>query len=58
MTQFLLALTFILSGTTFILSGTTFITLSKLDNYKRYKTVGILLTIVGVVNLLIAIFNH
>lgn len=51
MTQFLLALTF-------ILSGTTFITLSKLDKYKRYKTVGILLTIVGVVNLLIAIFNH
>ncbi len=51
MTSFFLALTC-------LFSGTTFITLSKRDNSKRYQTAGILLTIAGVVNLLIALFNH
>ncbi|AIS74068.1 hypothetical protein [Leuconostoc phage LLC-1] len=51
MTSFFLALTF-------LFSGTSFITLSKRDNNKQYQTAGILLTIAGVVNLLIALFNH
>jgi len=51
MTPFFVALTF-------LFSGTTFITLSKRDNNKRYQTAGILLTIAGAINLLIALFNH
>lgn len=51
MTSFFLALTF-------LFSGTTFITLSKRDNNKQYQNAGILLTVAGVVNLLIALFNH
>lgn len=51
MTSFFLALTF-------LFSGTTFITLSKRDNNKQYQNAGLLLTVAGVVNLLIALFNH
>ncbi|GEB41185.1 hypothetical protein Llac01_10340 [Leuconostoc lactis] len=43
---------------TFLFSGTTFITLSKRDNNKRYQIAGVLLTATGVINLLIALFNH
>ena len=51
MTPFFVALTF-------LFSGTTFITLSKRDNNKQYQNAGILLTVAGVVNLLIALFNQ
>ena len=51
MTPFFVALTF-------LFSGTTFITLSKRDNNKQYQNAGILLTVAGLINLLIALFNH